>query len=46
MIMSSSEQYLDAIHPQCLTDLLHHDPTSELISFMDFASSAEPSTDI
>lgn len=31
---------------QCLTDLLHHDPTSELISFMDFASSAEPSTDI
>lgn len=44
--MSSSEQYLDATRLQCLTNLLHHDPTSELISFMDFAFLAEPPTDI
>lgn len=46
MHRSSSEQYLDAIHLQHLTNLLHHDPNSELISFTDLASSAEPPTNI
>lgn len=46
MHTSSSEQYLDAIHLQHLTNLLHHDPNSELISFTDLASSAEPPTNI
>lgn len=29
-----------------ITNLLHHDPNSELISFTDFASSAEPPTEV
>lgn len=40
------EQYLDATHTQCLTHLLHRDPTSEIIPLMGFASSAESLSDI